>query len=146
MARVFWWAGGASKLERNTMQIQVDASDLHRLAARLADQSPLWAQISALADGKLQQTHSSGQDPYGSGWAAKKDGGASFLRDRGNLEASRSFTSSASSATVGYGAFYAQFHQTGTSKMVARQLVPDSMPPDWQSPIDSLVEAWAASL
>lgn len=128
------------------MKVRVNVAELETFAARLADQSPLWKQIAAFADGKLQQTQSAGQDPYGSTWAAKADGSASFLRDRGELEASRNFTSTSSSATVSFGARHAVFHQEGTRYMVARKLVPDSLPPAWQAPIEAIATAWASSL
>lgn len=127
--------------------IKIDTSGLDSWIARFQNKSALFSAIGAYADVKLQEGQSAGRDPYGAGWTPKKDGGASTLRDTGALEASRSWSSSSSSARVGYGAAYAQFHQTGTSKMVQRRLVPDEgLPGSWKSELDRLVETWASSL
>ncbi|MBP0006217.1 MAG: phage virion morphogenesis protein [Cyanobacteria bacterium SBC] len=129
------------------MKIEVDTSQLDRIAGKLRDLSPVFQQIGAMADNKLQQTQSAGADPYGNTWKPKKTGEASFLRNTGDLEASRSWTAGGMEARVGYGAFYAKFHQNGTSKMVARPLVPEGdIPPDWQEEIQDIVDRFASSL
>ena len=119
------------------MNIIADTSQLNALAAKFSNLSPFFAWLAAFADARLQDSQSAGTDPFGVTWAALKTGAPSFLRDTGNLEASRNFSSSGMSASINYGAFYAEFHQFGTSKMVARPLVPDRMVPSWQAPIEA---------
>lgn len=86
-------------------------------------------------------------DPYGARWAprvrtTKRNAGKNLLVATGVMRDSVSATHTATTATVQYGQSYAQFHQDGTSKMVARKLVPDEgrIPDTWATEFADVAE------
>lgn len=132
--------------EIGMIKLTVNQSGFAALKSQIRDTSAVFAAVGAFADSSLQTTQSSGQDPYQETWAPLATGSPSFLRDQGTLEASRAWESSRNRARVTFGAAYAQFHQSGTSKMPQRKLVPESMPPHWEGTITRIVERWANRL
>lgn len=82
-------------------------------------------------------------DPYGAKWAPRKSGGGgAILVQTGAMRGSLHSSASGNTASVGYGTGYATYHQNGTSRMVARKLVPDrgKLPPAWVDAIEGVVE------
>lgn len=81
-------------------------------------------------------------DPYGSPWAPTVRGGR-ILRDRGHLSSSwHRKTLSSSQVVVGPGVEYARYHQTGTRRMPARKMVPDSgLPAGWERRVVKIAKA-----
>lgn len=128
------------------IRLKVNQRGFSALRSQMRDTSGVFSAIGAYADSALQTTQSAGQDPYQNTWATLATGRPSFLRDSGTLEASRAWQSSRSSARVTFGARYARYHQSGTSKMPQRQLVPESMPGHWEGTITRIVERWANRL
>ncbi len=61
-------------------------------------------------------------DPGGAPWAPTKRGGQ-ILVDTGALRGSIDFIVGSDSVEVGSNVFYGAFHQSGTSKMVARPFI-----------------------
>jgi len=84
------------------------------------------------------------QDPYGGKWASRKSGGGgAILVDTGALRNSFHVSGVGSSGfTVSSGVAYSEYHQSGTSRMVARRMVPDSgdIPGKWSKAYDEIVE------
>lgn len=128
------------------IRLNVNQSGFSALQSQIRDTSAVFSAIGAFADSSLQTTQSAGQNPYQETWAALATGSPSFLRDQGTLEASRAWESGRNQARVTFGASYAQFHQSGTSKMPQRKLVPDTMPPHWEGTINRIIERWANRL
>lgn len=130
-----------------SVKINVNTGQLESLKQKLKHKRAVFAAIGAFADNQLQMTQSGGQDPYGNRWAALKSGRPSFLRETGTLEATRLWESGDNWARVTFGASYAPFHQSGTSRMPQRQLIPqDGLPGAWASPINRIVDRWANTL
>lgn len=85
--------------------------------------------------------------PDGSPWAPLKVRAGQPLRDTGRLQ--RSFTKSVSSTgfIIRFSAAYGGFHQGGTSRMVARKMLPDStLPARWAASFREAAEEYLANL
>ena len=79
-------------------------------------------------------------DPYGAKWASLKTRSGRILQDTGGLRSSFHRNQlSATQDTVGAGKDYARYHQSGTSRMPARKMVPDGdIPGEWRSRINEI--------
>lgn len=123
--------------------VKISRDGFEEIINAIEDTEPLFQAIAQMADRKLQDTQSAGQNPYGATWEPLKTGEPSFLRKTNDLESSRNWESSRKSAKIGFGAHYAKFHQSGTSKMPRRRLVPDEgLPGDWEDEVNDLAEEW----
>jgi len=82
-------------------------------------------------------------DPYGGAWAPLKVREGAILQDTGALRNGwhRSGNSN-SSVTIAPSVDYADYHQDGTSKMVARPMVPNDgdLPPKWSEEIKATAQ------
>lgn len=122
------------------------AAKLERLAGPGAVRdlaSVLAEEARELADEGFAGSH----DPAGTPWAPLKVRAGQPLRDTGRLQ--RSFTKSVSSGgfTIRYSAAYGGYHQSGTSRMVARPMLPgDSMPARWATSFHEAAEEYLDSL
>ncbi len=123
------------------MQIRIKGSGgdkLRKLRARLNDARPILRTISKnLSEETLElvrQGFDKEEDPYGDGWEPLKSREGRILQDTGRLRNSwHTVTTSDRGFTVGPAVDYAPFHQTGTSRMPARPMVPDQgLPDDWK--------------
>ena len=85
----------------------------------------------------LQREFSQGVNPYGRRWARLSTGAPSHLRKTGKLaRGTRAMPGIGGRAgiRVVVGAPYGAFHQTGTSNMPARKILPDrGMPSSWRT-------------
>jgi phage virion morphogenesis protein len=127
--------------------VRISRDGFEELINAIEDTQPLFQAIGQMADRRLQDTQSAGQDPYGRTWEPLATGEPSFLRQTGDLENSRNWEAGQGYARIGFGAHYAKFHQTGTSKMPRRRLVPDrGLPGDWDQEISDLAEEWANAI
>lgn len=123
---------------------------LQKAAQKLKQPRELVSDLAQESVTQLDKTYAAQQDPYGSGWAAlrpstlKMKTGPAILIEAGSLNASLGFKlSGATSAQVGFTDKKARFHQDGTSKMVARPIVPDSgLPPAWEPTMKNLLESY----
>lgn len=71
-----------------------------------------------------------GVDPEGEAWAPLKKRVGMILRDSGQLGRFRRTRSDAGGFTVATAASYGIYHQTGTSRMPARKMVPEGTLPE----------------
>jgi hypothetical protein len=114
--------------------------ELPRLMSRAATDA-----VDLLED-VITEQFANGTDPYGEKWAAKADGSPSHLEDSGALSAFDIRALPGSGIVVSFGEDYAQYHQSGTSKMAQRRLVPDEGDFNrslWYAPI---VEAYSNAI
>ncbi len=81
--------------------------------------------------------------PDGSHWTPLKRRVGKILQDTGRMRNSfHRKALSSTSVTIGPAVSYAGFHQTGTSRMVARKMVPDGkLPPGWKSRLQKIAKA-----
>jgi hypothetical protein len=81
----------------------------------------------------LQAEYEQGRGPNGETWAAKSDGSSSHLQDTGAMRAGTQAVRGVKGVSVKIPK-PGGFHQGGTSKMVARKLVPDGepLPGEWR--------------
>ena len=129
--------------------------------ARLADDSAvLWAMVPEDAAKEaaesiellIQEEFGTGTDPYGRAWeplkrSRKRDWVSSLpshtpLTKTGALRSSISVKASGNSIDVQMGEPYGYYHQTGTSRMPARPILPNepALPATWQSAIAEACE------
>lgn len=112
------WANAIGELESPKLRFQV--------ADEMAD-----ATLGLVAQGFARQS-----DPYGKPWAPKKKpDGRPILRGKsGKLAQFKKGVVSPSGFRCDMGAPYGVFHQSGTSRMRARKMVPDRrLPRTWSS-------------
>lgn len=103
------------------------------------------ARLAATAiTAKLQAGFDAGADPYGNGWAAKKNGEASHLEETGAMRAGVMAVPASGSGLNMLAPSPANYHQSGTSRMVARKVLPDNGVPASWGPI--LQEAFTDAL
>ena len=116
---------------------------LDAFAARLergAEAAPS-ALVDAVAEGAtkvLDEEFQSQSNPSGSPWAARvpPTGSWPILHKTGAMEASRTVTPGAGFVDIAYDT-PAEFHQRGTSRMVAREILPGgALTPRWQVALD----------
>jgi hypothetical protein len=122
----------------------VDFSKLDKLTATLRDLAHIPSQVSAEVSKELtkelQKEYTSGSDPYGKPWAPLKPSTLAKgrrpppLTDTGRMKSGTvAFPLPGAGVAVVVGAEYGKYHQTGTSKMEARPILPDKgMPPKWR--------------
>ncbi len=96
--------------------------------------------ISKVKDGFRETT-----DPYGKAWARKKirDGRKVLSGKTGNLKGGWHYRrANKGGFVISPGVGYAAFHQSGTKKMVARKMVPDSrgLPPEWAKALEEVAD------
>lgn len=117
------------------MGLTGDFAGLADLAGRLASLPgvlrtipPEWGDraVAELKDGFISK-----RDPYGRPWRPqKRHYGNPLMRRSGALMGSISGNANGVSFTVKYGTPYGGYHQGGTRRMVARQIIPDRDIPD----------------
>ena len=122
-----------------------DFRALARFANSLENADRVMPKISATVAEEMRNmtltSFASNAGPNDVMWQGRKSGGGSKLlvktgAMRGSLKASNSRTT----ATIAYGTGYAQFHNTGTSRMVQRLLVPKgTIPPKWIAAFNTVV-------
>jgi len=111
---------------------------LRELRSKLSETRPLLQSISKnLAEETLElvrQGFENEADPYGGAWEPLKSREGAILQDTGRLRNSwHTVTTSDRGFVVGPAVDYAVFHQTGTSRMPARPMVPDDgLPDEWK--------------
>lgn len=127
----------------------IRAKGLVELREAIATLPKIPSQISkdfaAYAKRSLAQSFGKQTDPFGTPWAPYTLGSIlrgrvpPLLKESGALAASR-FSKALSGAgiEVGYTDSKGKLHQAGTSRMVARPIVPDTMPPAWRERIEIL--------
>lgn len=89
------------------------------------------------------------QDPYGNKWQALKyprraprNTDNKPLVDSGKLRDSYSYRKIKMGLTIATQVKYAQYHQFGTARMVARKMLPDSVAPQtWVDAIQSAIDS-----
>lgn len=83
---------------------------------------------------KIQRGFDAGTDPYDATWAAKKDGSASHLEESGAMRAGTKATPLGRAGIALEAPPPANFHQSGTSRMPRRRVLPDSgLPASWRA-------------
>lgn len=88
---------------------------------------------------ELQSGFDAGTDPYGAGWAAKKDGSQSHLTDTGAMRAGTRAVPAGGAGINFESPPPANFHQSGTSRMPARRVLPDNgLPAKWRVILQSI--------
>jgi phage gpG-like protein len=83
----------------------------------------------------LDEQFKTSSDPWGKRWAPKKrDNGKPTLIDTSSMRRSFFVSVSGTKIKIINSAEYSGYHQSGTSKMVARKMVPDTgaMPRKWE--------------
>lgn len=124
------------------MSVTGDFAELQRIASRIR-KLPRGLTKMAKAIGEegvelVKRGFESTADPYGRGWAPLKCRKGKILQATGQLRRFR-YRVQGTTAIIGGGADYGQYHQTGTKRMPARKMIPDQgMPKAWSS---RLVEA-----
>lgn len=105
---------------------------LNRLIRQGQNMSPVMGAIGMEIESRVSTRFETKTDPNGAPWAPWKPStvksypkkGHKTLLDRyGDMLASLTHQSDNSSATIGFGQPYAQFHETGTKNMVPRRLL-----------------------
>lgn len=117
--------------------------DLGTLIARIEELGSSAEEAARLSAERLgyvieEDQFAPGVDPYGRRWAPLKRGGASHLTKTGAMRASVKATASGNTVTTTVDS-PAQFHQHGTSRMPARQVLPEAgnaLPEKYQATIE----------
>jgi phage gpG-like protein len=128
--------GNHAQLDKWINQLSnASSAVMRKISAAMAEES-----ITLVAQGFRKK-----QDPNGGAWAPRKSGGGgrALLVDTGALR--NSFHTKGVSSkgfTVASGVAYSEFHQSGTSRMVARKMVPgaNEIPARWAQAYDDVVE------
>jgi phage gpG-like protein len=127
------------------LKITGDFAKVDRWAKRLRDlektKRALLANIGEEAVELVKEGFDRQGDPYGKAWKGTKRGGR-ILQDTGALKNSFHRKSlSSSRVVIGPGVGYAGFHQSGTSRMVARPMLPNrGLPKTWSTRIKAIAE------
>lgn len=123
-----------------------DDSDFDNLEAALSSPNTILREIAQnLAEESInlvREGFDGASDPYGGGWAATRRGNKPLHGPTGALRTSYSIRSAGSRGfVIGSGVGYANYHQRGTSRMVARKMVPDDdIPGAWRAAYDDVAE------
>jgi len=121
--------------------VRTDLSALGRLEKLTAQPARLLDQASRVLSQEtvtlIQRGFTAQRSPYGRRWRPKKrpDGRKTLHGPTGRLRTTyRPLGVSTLGFKVDTAAFYARFHQSGTSRMVARKMVPDGrgIPGPWR--------------
>jgi hypothetical protein len=122
MGKIARWSSAISKLDSLGFRFQV--------ADTLSDVS-----LGLVAEGFARET-----DPFGRRWAPKKrpDGRRILRGETNRLVQFRKAFVNQHGYRIESRAPYGHYHQTGTSRMVARKMTPDGrLPPRWASELRS---------
>lgn len=93
-------------------------------------------------DADLERSFSSGRDPEGKAWAARKSGGSwPLLNKTGRLKGSRRVTVKRRFINITYADPVSAYHQTGTVHMRRRRLLPERFPTRWLKMIRARVRS-----
>lgn len=133
------------------MGVHGDFSGLERLRGHLRklqkravlDRAKKLAAAAVLTEVKLGFRDS--RDPYGSAWAPLKGRSGKPLLDTGALRNSFHSEPTDRGFSIGSSVHYATYHQTGTIRMPARQMLPvNALAPGWSRAIEkSVTKAWS---
>ena len=114
----------------------------------MAESSALTELNRALAEqyvDLIREGFSNEQDPSGKAWAPLKRRSGKILQDTGRLRsgfAVKAVTARGFSVTASVS--YSTYHQSGTSRMPARQMVPEGeLPPAWEKALAETIEDFA---
>jgi len=127
-------------------EFTIDDAGLERLRQRLEGgteglRSTICANLAEETINLVREGFADTTDPYGSGWAGTKRGNRPLHGPSGVLRNAWSPHSSAGGFGASSGVGYAGFHQQGTSRFVARKMVPDDdIPAAWSARYDEVVE------
>lgn len=116
------------------LQVQVDDADVQSLLdnalAALENPAPLLRTIGETVRVNVAGRLSSKTDPSGAPWAplaeatlARKKGQGSTLIDSGDMQRSLTYNVGSDFVEIGFGEPYAQYHETGTTRMPRRGLL-----------------------
>lgn len=127
-----------------------DFSAFGELAARMADLASIPSRATRASSEAIRaliaRQFAEGTDAYGNTWAPLADGQDSHLYRTGNLFRSIDVRPMAGAGVqITVGAEYGAYHQSGTSRMPARPILPDGpeLPEEWERKIlDELEEAF----
>lgn len=110
--------------------------ELAKLATRCSDLTPAFKDFGESYLNKLDHQFQSETDPYSGNWtpltaayaAHKTKSGfiPKILQKRGHMRARTSYAASPGQLAIGFNDKKARFHDKGTRKMPARQLLPDN--------------------
>jgi hypothetical protein len=122
------------------------------LAAQLLDLRPLWPIIAKVFAGHMSEQFASEGAWGGAKWAPlvrPRGRGSGILVDTGRMR--NTFIApqrqiSARRMVLTFPSDYAHFHQSGTSRMVARPIIPESYPASGVSDFEDAGEAWADAI
>lgn len=98
--------------------------------------------VSAKLEPALQQVlereYDQGQSPDGETWAPKADGSPSHLQKTGAMRSGTKAVNGVSGVSV-HIPKPGNWHQSGTKRMPARKLVPETepLPPEWQKALEN---------
>jgi phage gpG-like protein len=112
--------------------------ELQRGDIRRAAATAIEAALTNLVDERFQDRAA----PNGTPWAPRKPptGSWPILEKTGRMRRSFKVVATAAQVKVLNDTEYLKFHQTGTSKMVARPVLPTGdMPPEWDRRVDAAV-------
>lgn len=134
---MFQIKGDTRQLEAFVRKLSAAGSDLGELSESLASE----------AENLTKDSFRAQKDPYGQRWAprrseSRRSSGKQILVASGVLKGSINSKSSASQFSVGYSQQYGTYHQSGTSKMVQRMMVPDAgrgLPSSWAREFKAVV-------
>lgn len=134
--------GDFGKLDRfiNTLERLGDNRTLEKLSKNLCEEA-----LSLTAQGFRDQA-----DPYGSKWRGKKrpDGRAILVGKTARLRRSwHRVRVDSRGFRIATGVTYGSYHQLGTSRMVARKMVPDpgALPPKWRHAMNQAAREFLSS-
>lgn len=131
------------------MSIRI-SGDLHKLrewqkrfgaAAVAKAKQTILENVAEEALALVAEGFSKEQAPSGARWAPLKVRRGKILQDTGRLRASfHRKTIAGNRVTIGPGVAYARYHQTGTSRMPARPMVPEggNLPAKWEARLNDV--------
>ena len=136
--------------------IKGDFSGMHRILSKLSNMRNLRAAIqknvAAEALRQVQLGFKTGTDPDGVPWAPLKHRVGQPLRKTGRLNRSFNARPSGQGIAIGTNVVYAQYHQRGTRRMVARRMLPPGprLGRTWERPVRAAIKAtisqfWSSS-
>jgi phage virion morphogenesis protein len=118
--------------------INVSISDrpLQKAIDQLSRMRPVWRDIGEHLLRRADDGFRYERDPYGARWAPlaastlaqkrRQKRIMKILQSRGLMRGTLAYQAYENRVVIGFNAFYAAFHQSGTKKMPKRQLLPDA--------------------
>jgi phage gpG-like protein len=110
--------------------------ELAKLAARCSDLTPAFKDFGEFYLDKIDRQFQTETDPYSGSWTpltaayanykAKNGFIPKILQKRGHMRARTSYAASPGQLAIGFNDNKARFHDKGTRRMAARQLLPDN--------------------